>query len=695
MSENEDEIAFGAFWDDLLLAASSSGEPQQEAFFQLYGELAAENGDCSDLIYTPVRKEGTRPYQVDGFALDLDRGELHLAVCDFRPERDLQPLNADRMDKLFSRVKRFCELSTDAASVRALEETSAAFQVATQIYQHRQNIKRIRCVLFSNARLATRKKSVDSDEVIGVPITFNVIDFLRFLDIQKAQGGVESIELDVAELNDNKPLPCLSASVGGSDYESYLVVVPGELLARIYAMYGARLMEQNVRTFLQARTKANKGIIATASDEPEMFFAFNNGITATATSVATVETDQGLALSRLNDLQIVNGGQTTASLLYAKDKNKADLSRVFVQMKLSVVRAEKVEDVVPRISRYANTQNRISEADFFSSHPFHIEMQQISRRLTSPAAEGTFAGTRWFYERARGQYRNEQSSRTPAERRRFEAEFPRAQLIHKTDFAKYHLTFKAQPHVVSLGAQKCFLEFAKEIGKKWDKGAANYNERFFRASVAKAIVFRWVDRMIGQSDWYQIDRGYKANIVTYTVAWLVDYLEEKRKEALDLEGIWRRQAVPEELQAIFEELAPVVAKAVKSTPTGLTNVSEYAKTQGCWSSVQGIRFEIGDAIDSMTISLEDADDARKAGKNEKKIDLEIEFERLLYGLVDNAFKIEQLARKHKVISPLSAKALSKLARGNIGFTKSETNALKLLFKNLGDRGVNVNALRSQ
>ncbi|MBO6729970.1 MAG: AIPR family protein [Maricaulis sp.] len=693
MLEAANETAFDEFWEDLVLEAGASGEPQHAAFFQLYGALASENGDCADLIYTPVKRDGAKPYQIDGYAFDRDRGELHVAICDFRHDRDIETLNAERMQQLFNRAKRFLECAIDTDFVRSLEETSAAFEVANQIAQNRDVIKRVRCVLFSNARLSTRKKSVEAGEVFGVPITFNVIDFLRYHDIQRAQGGVEPVELDVAELNGDMPLPCLNAHAGEGEYESYLIVVPGDLLARIYGIYGARLMEQNVRTFLQARTKANKGIITTASDEPEMFFAYNNGITATATAVEVSETpEHGRAITKIEDLQIVNGGQTTASLLYAKDKQKADLSKVFVQMKLSVVQPERVDEVVPLISRFANTQNRISEADFFSSHPFHIEMQKMSRRMTAPAAEGAFAGSKWFYERARGQYRNEQASRTPAEKRRFETEFPRSQVFQKTDLAKFHLTFRAQPHVVSRGAQKCFLEFAKEISKKWEKGAAEYNDRFFRWSVARALVFRWVDKMVGQSSWYQEDRGYKANIVTYTIAWTVARLSESNSQAIDLEQIWKKQAVPPALQDVFSAVAPRVAAILKSPPPGVTNVSEYAKTQGCWARVQGSEFDIPDDLGDAVVSLETIDEARKTGRAERKIDLEIEFERQLFGLVGQAGSIETIARRYRMLSPLSTRALGKLGRGNLSLTKSESNSLQNLFERLRDRGVDIGGM---
>ena len=379
-------------------------------------------------------------------------------------------------------------------------------------------------------------------------------------------------------------------------YASYLVAVPGKLLAEIYGMYGARLLEQNVRTFLQARTKVNKGIIDTIKNVPEMFFAYNNGLTATASAVKTTQIKGGgLGITSMSNLQIVNGGQTTASILYGRDKEKADLDDVFVQMKLSVVDPEIIEGVVPKIARYANTQNKVSESDFFSSHPYHLEMEKISRRLPAPPREGSLAATKWFYERARGQYRDKQAYLPEGQRRKFQAEFPRDQLIVKTDLAKYETTFECAPHIVSRGAQKCFLAFAENVGKQWEKDPSVYNEGYFKNLAAKSLVFRWIDRMVARSDWYKNDRGYKAQIVTYTLAWLIDRVRQEKMADLDLRGIWNKQAVQGELQKVFEEVAPEVAAVIKDAPENIRNVGEYCKRQLCWSQVQGnVDVSVGD-----------------------------------------------------------------------------------------------------
>ena len=596
MSTVDLDEAYARFWDELLFEAEASGEPQAAVFFRLYAKLATENGDAIDLLYTPVRHEGRGGYQVDGCALDTERGDLFLAVSDFRTSRARETLNAAQIDTLFEHVRRFCERAIQPAFINDIEESGPTFEAAYPIFSGRSHIRRIRVIAFSNACLSMRRKPETAGEVLGVPFVCSVLDFARYADILAAKGGLEPIEIDVTALN-GAPLPCLQAHKIDGEHASYLVAVPGTFLAEIYGLYGARLLEQNVRTFLQAKTKVNAGIIRTLETQPEMFFAYNNGLTATAAGITTVRLDDGnLGISAIENLQIVNGGQTTASILYASDTQRrarsADLSRVFVQMKLSVVNPDLLEEIVPKISRFANTQNKISEADFFSGHPIHLVLQQISRQLSAPARPGSLSGSKWFYERARGQYRDRLAYGTLAEKRRFELEFPRDQFIDKTDLAKFEVTFECRPHVVSRGAQKCFLEYAEKVGKAWEASEAPFNEQWFRTVVAKAIAFRWTDKMIGGSAWYQEDRGYKAQVVTYTLAWMVNYLQRQGLE-LDLNLIWQRQELPDRVGEVLRQLAPQVAATVKDAPPQMKNVGEFCKQQACWAVVagSGYRFE--------------------------------------------------------------------------------------------------------
>ena len=203
--------------------------------------------------------------------------------------------------------------------------------------------------------------------------------------------------------------------------------------------------------FFSFGAKSIKGIRNTIQNEPEMFFAYNNGLTTTAESV---ETDTARERIRsVTNFQIVNGGQTTASIFTATKKDKAALSKVYVQVKLTVIPPERAEVVVPRISEYANTQNKVSAADFFSNHPFHLRIEELSRRIWAPSPVGGLRETHWFYERARGQYANAQANLTPAKLREFLAKNPRPQMFTKTDLAKFEYSMSMRPHIVSSPAQ--------------------------------------------------------------------------------------------------------------------------------------------------------------------------------------------------------------------------------------------------
>lgn len=677
------EEFYGEFWEDLRRTADVTHAPQHECFFESYSDIASENGDCLDLSYTPVQREGGHGYQIDGIAVDLEQGEMHIAVCDFRGETNLETLNQAEIEQYFRRAERFIFNASKPEFLEKLEESSPEFGAAYTIQETFPDVKRIRFLLLSNARLVSRSKGVESKQEAGKTFTYNVLDFTRYCDIDQSRTGSEPIEIGIAEIL-GSPLPCLKAN-SDEIIASYLVAVPAEFLAQVYGLYGPRLLEQNVRTYLQARTKVNKGILETIKSEPRMFFAYNNGLTATASSVDTEKLpDGGIGISRIRDLQIVNGGQTTASILHAKDRIDADLEGIYIQMKLSVVIPEKMNEVVPKISRFANSQNKINEADFFSSHPFHVAIEKISRSAPAPQREGAYSASKWFYERARGQYRDGAAYGSTTERKKFAAEFPKDQVFDKIDLARYVLTFECSPHVVSLGAQKCFLAFAQKISSTWGKDERQFNEHYFRMVVGMAILYRWTDRMVSQSEWYKADRGYKVNIVTYSLAWLANRLHQDGKY-IDFVKIWNAQEPSDELKSAVSEIAPVIARVIKETPSNVKNVSEYAKKQACWAAVSRQQIALP-KLKRATIDAEEAQQADRDGRAAGKLDHELDFEIAMLKLLPVIQEVKANAESRSLLSPKSLAALSKLERSNINLTKGEKNALSFLLEQLADRG---------
>lgn len=361
-------------------------------------------------------------------------------------------------------------------------------------------------------------------------------------------------------------------------------------------------------------------------------------------------------------------------------------------MKLSVVPPALIEQVVPKISRFANTQNRISEADFFSSHPFHLQMERYSRILAAPPQNGAMTGEKWFYERARGQYRDGMSYATAADKKKYQLEFPKEKLIEKTDLAKYVLAFERKPHIVSRAAQKAFMAFADETAKAWKTAPTQFNELWYRNACAMALVFRWTDRFVAGSEWYKIDRGYKSQTVAYTLAWIAERIVKQGKSTLDWGQIWNTQSVPDELQDLIVSLAPQIAAAIRRTPPNSRNVGEYCKFEVCWQNIQAEAFDVVDLPDHLTLDKEELKLENKEGKATAKIDTEIDFEVLLHTLVPKAEIIRLTAERRGLLSPKSNMGLQKLGSGNLNLARPEKNAIKLLVNRMAEEGMPVQEL---
>ena len=409
--------------------ADADGRLVGDVFFEVYTDLLTTSGEIETadrVFYTSPR--GMRVDGYGGDPADAD-GVLSLIISEFSQDPEIVTLNARDIESIFNRLLNFLRRSLDAGFRNSMEESTPAFGLADLVAARWPAISRVRLFLISNKVLRTRMDGLDAGELQGVPVTYSVWDLGRAHRFDTSGQEREDIFVRLDECGG--PLVLLPAHMETADYESYLAVVPGGQLARIYDRWGSRLLEQNVRVFLQARGKVNQGIRNTIQNNPEMFFAYNNGITATAESVETVDSSGALLLTGMRNFQIVNGGQTTASIHAALRNKDVDLDRVFVQMKLSIVEPERAQEIVPKISEYANSQNRVNAADFFSNHPFHVRIEEFSRRLYAPSKDGSFRESKWFYERARGQYQDARAHLSQAARRRFDLEYPKETEICK------------------------------------------------------------------------------------------------------------------------------------------------------------------------------------------------------------------------------------------------------------------------
>lgn len=647
--EQTSEEFFHDFQQELLAGAEANGRFQLDEFMEIVATELVETGFTEGFELCHFRAQ--RGMRVDGYWFN-DEGVLDLFIADFDSRNELMSLTRTELDAAFKRIANFFDASANKDLAAELEVTSPEYGLARQIADRKDAIRLVNLTLFSERTLSDRIQALPDAEVAGVPVIHHIWDMSRLHRQRSSRSHKEPLDLDFEQIF-GKGIACLPAHIGTDAYQSYLMVMPAEVLATLYEKFGARLLEQNVRTFLQARGNVNQGMRATILNEPGMFFAYNNGITATAQSVENKATDFGLAITRVVDLQIVNGGQTTASLFHARKRDKADLSEIFVQMKLSVIDSQQSEVVVPKISEYANTQNRVNAADFFSNHPFHVRMEGFSRRIWAPAQKGVPRETRWFYERARGQYADAQSKLTPAEQRRFKAEHPKLQMFTKTDLAKFENVWDDHPRWVNLGSQKNFARYAARIGGEWEKSSDAFNESYFKRAVARGLIFRATERIVSAQPWY--NGGYRANIVAYTLAVLGD-VAKRRKESIDFLEVWNVQMV----EAVLEDAIAVVSNAVNDDitrpPSGISNISEWCKKEACWDRIQARTEVIANLLPpefyDQLVSFNDQASAVKSAKKLQRIDNGIEAQQRVLAVSANEWiQIHQLMVEKGLLTP--------------------------------------------
>jgi hypothetical protein len=618
------EAYYRNFMQNLSAQAGADKNFTKSVFTETMCENLLEEAIVSNFSSTEY-KDKNRGIAIDAWDYGEEQGLLTLIISDFREDPEtLETLTKTELEANFKRISKFYEECAKGKLPEELDESMPVTELAYFIQSENKSFGKVSLIVVTNANLSDRVKSLPSVKISGKKPRTYVWDIGRLHRTEESGKGKEDIEIDLKQYSrDKKGLQCLPASGGAEGVESYLLAIPGDILADLYDEYGERLLEQNVRTFLQFRGKVNKGIRNTIINEPSMFFPYNNGISATAERVVTAGNAR---IVSIKNLQVVNGGQTTAAIFNAaKGKDKAPLKDVYVQMKLSLVPSKDVEVVVPKISEYANTQNKVNAADFFSNHPFHLRIEEISRRLWAKPAEGSTQQTHWFYERARGQFANAQTlEKTDSKKKKFLIANPRHQMFTKTDLAKYILTFEEKPHMVSLGAQKAFSGSAKAGGfiqhiiKQWDNSKGNdFSDLWFQRAIAKALLFRTLDKLVFKQAWYDSYR-YKAQTVTYTLAKFSSMLR-KKGEDLDYVKIWNEQKLETNLEEGLVKISHEVVQLLTSPPEYATkNIGEWAKKEDCWKIIEKEEMPFPEGIGSYLMSFSETTEREQDAARDRK-----------------------------------------------------------------------------
>jgi AIPR protein len=590
--EEEGGISEEKFTDIVISYLSEAGETENAR-------------ECRDIKEDKI---GRKIHKVNGYALSENYETLDLFVTIYNGTDAPSKIYKDDITSAVNQCTRFLKNSVNGY-VEEIEESSPVFDLALTIRRNHKDLVRVNIFILTDG--ISTSESPTNSELGDILINYHVrdIEYLNKLNSSKLKRLPIEIDFD-ADFGGS--IPCITMPTGNDEYESYLAVISGTTLAAIYQNFGARLLEQNVRSFLQFTGKINKGIRETLIKSPHMFLAFNNGIAATAETVELEISEKGTSIKSVKDLQIVNGGQTTASLFHTLKKDKADLSKVFVQMKLSVIKnTDDIASIVSRISQYANTQNKVSDADLSSNHPFHIEMEKLSRNTWSPPKQGQTHQTRWFFERARGQYKDSINREfTPKRKLIFEKSNPKMQMFVKEDLAKFINCWDEMPYFVVKGNQKNYVEFMRKLKIK-DKP----NNIFFEDLIAKGIVFRQAEKIYGVKPNSIGDMRYVT--VPYSIAWL-NFATDNR---LDLLKIWKNQDISSEMKTLLKEIMIKVENYIRKTADG-SLYGEWAKKEDCWSTVSTQKF-----VD-ISIINNDFQNISTSQQRYKKTDEDIEAEEL-------------------------------------------------------------------
>lgn len=657
--------------------ADAEGEFTATAFARHCAELLTEAGEFDDVVTLDFEGTGTkrRRLKVNGYDLDNADNSVALVASIFVGAPEIQVVSSTDAKGTLKALQYFLAESIDGSFLEGREESSAAYQLAYDLRNRGANVSRYRLYLLTDGHLSDRLRELPSETLNGIPIDYLLWDINRLHQLHDSQSGREALQIDLREWKADG-LPALKVE-STPEFSTYLASVPGGVLAGLYGRYGSRLLESNVRSYLTNRGKVNKGIRETIYSAPQNFMAFNNGVTATATSV---EVDEGRSIIlSIEDLQIVNGGQTTASLFFVEReaKGKAVLENVFVPMKLVVVAPTLASELVPSISRFANSQNAVSAADFFSNSPYHVRVEELSRRVLAPAVAGATYNTKWYYERTRGQYENEKNKLPKAEASRFEKLYPKHQKFDKPALAKFVMSWEQRPHIVSAGAQKNFVAFADLVQKAWERDDSAFNEGYFKDAVAKAIMFSAIHTAVRKAPWYQ--QGYLANIVAYTMAKMASLVEDQgRGRLMDFDLIWRAQSVSGTVVDVALEIGEAVQQALTSEHRPTKNVTEWAKKSDCWAMVRAMPMRLPESFLSTLADPTAIAQRRRTAKDTQKIDNGINQQKRIFEIPEEHWlELRDFSLGNGLGSPTDMSILDLVTGKKSGFP-SERQSARLL-----------------
>lgn len=568
-----------------LVYADDNGDSKENKFTEFVMETLADAGETEGIrlcSYIKENKNENIQFKINGYALEEGYENIDIFISSYKDTNDLYRLGKADFEKLIKWSTGFVNAALKGY-LEDIEQSSEAYGLASLLNKKRNDIIRINVFILSNGDIPhDPPNNFELKGLEEILVSFKIWDIERLHRLSQSIGNREPIEIDFEELM-GEAIPCLEMPSRNELYECYLAIISGRILANLYRNFGTRLLESNVRAFLQQTGKVNKGIRDTIRFEPHMFLPYNNGLATTAQEVKTKINSKGQkVITSIKDFQIVNGGQTTASLFHtAKKYKEADIGEVFVQMKLTVIKDEdKKNETVPYISRYANSQNKVSELDLTSNSPFLQRLEELSRTTYAIDPVDRNKQSIWFFERVKGQYKEAFNKEpTKGKQNAFKLKYPRNQMIIKSDVSKYMNIWHLKPFHVAKGSQKNYTAFMRDVDKEFSR---KKNGRvYWEDLIANAILFQTVDKLFGRKNQNPIG---DTNIKAHTVAYTLSFFHYRTNNKLNLGRIWKNQIIEEDLQIELKKLLVFVYNYFRDLDVAL--ISEAVKSEKVWEKLK-------------------------------------------------------------------------------------------------------------
>lgn len=611
--------------EDIKAESLNSHHHQEDVFIEYAADILINDysllSEISQCYYDFTK--GTKAYKnmhVDAAHLDLTTNTLNLLYADYNPG-EIKNITNELISNKSRLLLNYFENSLKGFFAGG-EQADPPVQLAKDIRIHSSEIHRVHLFIISTDRLSKAVKTLSLDDFVFSGRTYKVdLDVLDIEAIYRSKlAGFQKEDLFIKCSDFGVDgIPCIKADIETDQYESYLAIVPGAFLADIYKKHSSALLESNVRSFLKLKGGVNKGIRGTILNQKSRFFTYNNGISTTATEVETqIHPKKGLIITSFKNLQIINGGQTTATLAATNIKDNADLSGIFVQMKLTVLKDSDPE-LIRNIATYANSQNKVKTADLNSSHPFYVLMEEYSRKVYAPLESGQIVQTLWFFERARGQYEQPMMQMTKKQCADYKMVRPKDKKFTLTDLAKYINASEMMPHYVSWGGEVNAAHFHNNMAKIWEKDKTVYNELYYKELIAKKILFAYIENVISDQEWYQERRAYRPQLVAYTFAKLVQEVKKLKLE-INYKQIWEKQSINDAFYYTIAGIAKVIFDTIYDDARSTANIETYCKKEECWQVVQKKTYSIDEELVEILVSPSEKQIEIARAKKEQKFD---------------------------------------------------------------------------